>query len=181
MSREHELDPTLSAYLDGALPEEQQADLRARLAASPALRARLAELAAVDEALRALPGPVAGEALKQRLRARIAEGAPATSPRARRPGRAAAPPSRRHGALRWAARASFAASALFVAWVAVGPSPLSSPQGPADRVPAPSDAVSSAIPDDFLVSESHADLEVIGVLDLLAGLDGLDESEATSG
>lgn len=67
-----ELDERLSALLDGALSSEDEAALRIELERSPALRQRLSDLAAVDDALRALPRPQASDALKERVRARIA-------------------------------------------------------------------------------------------------------------
>ena len=80
-----ELEERLSALLDGALSAQEEAGLRAELERSPALRERLAALAAVDEALRALPDPEAGSALKERVRARIAdESAPPVPRRERR-------------------------------------------------------------------------------------------------
>ncbi len=158
----------LSAHLDGALSLEEEAALSAELAASPQLRARLAELAAVDEAVRAMGGPVAGEDLKQRLRARLTEGdGPAVprSPAGRGPAR------RRFGRL--AASAALAASALLVVWLAVGPESPESDGSELVQIP-----LTETIPEDFLVASDEADREVIEVLDLLAVLDELEEGSS---
>lgn len=117
MSTEH--DERLSAFLDGALPEAEADALRAELEASPALRERLAELAAVDEALRALPGPEASPALRERLRARLDEETPAASRGG--PAHAGAPP-RRPSRLPWAAAAAVAAAVIGLALLS-GPPP----------------------------------------------------------
>ena len=64
-------DARLSALLDGQLTPEEESTLRAEIAGSPELQGRLAELAAVDESLRALAGPRVPEDAHARLRARI--------------------------------------------------------------------------------------------------------------
>ncbi len=59
---QHE-DEILSRYLDGEMPAGERADLESRLAAEPALAARLRSLQAVDELIQAAAqGPGSGEA-----------------------------------------------------------------------------------------------------------------------
>ena len=67
----HRRDPELSALLDGALDARAEASLRAELLRDPALAARLAELASVDDALRALPARPVPSDLRARLQARL--------------------------------------------------------------------------------------------------------------
>jgi len=57
----------LYAYLDGELPAEEAAELKARLAADPALAAELATLRGVDTALDMLPGHEAPEDFTERV------------------------------------------------------------------------------------------------------------------
>ena len=97
-----ELEEKLSALLDGALTPIEEVELRAELERSPELRQRLAQLAAVDGALRTLPGPEATPLLKARLRERLAE-----APKLSRPPRLGGGRSQR--GLRWAAAAAIAA------------------------------------------------------------------------
>ena len=80
-----ELEARLSALLDGELDPDEAAALRAELAREPALAARLAELGAVDEALRALPSRTPPAELRARLAERIRAEARAFAARA--PGR----------------------------------------------------------------------------------------------
>jgi len=64
-------DAELSALLDGALDARAEASLRAELLRDPALAARLAELASVDDALRALPARPVPSDLRARLQTRL--------------------------------------------------------------------------------------------------------------
>ena len=100
-----ELEEKLSALLDGELTPIEEVELRAELERSPELRQRLAQLEAVDGALRALPGPEATALLKAQLRERLAE-----APKASRPPRMPAGRSRR--GMGWAASAAVAAALL---------------------------------------------------------------------
>jgi anti-sigma factor RsiW len=198
-----ELDAKLSALLDGELPPIEAAALRAEIARSPELTARLAELAAVDEDLRALPE----RALPAELRSRV-ERAIAAEPRPPRrapPRSAVAPGSRR----RWLAAAAVAAAAAALALVALprlrrdetpvartelAPQPErvppveiveAPPVPPEPPAPAPApEAEPEALPRDLLDPEdepaaagvaSADDLPVIEVLDVLAELDELEE------
>ena len=62
-----EVDGKLSALLDGELAAGEAEALRAEIARSPELAARLAALAAVDDGLRALPGPGVPADLRARV------------------------------------------------------------------------------------------------------------------
>ena len=62
-----EIDEKLSALLDGELSPAEAEALRAEVARSPELAARLAALAAVDDGLRALPGPRVPAELRARV------------------------------------------------------------------------------------------------------------------
>jgi anti-sigma factor RsiW len=101
-----ELDAKLSALLDDELPAEEAAALRAEIARRPELAARLAELAAVDAELRALPERPLPADLRARLGARI-HAERTTSARS-------APPPRRRRWIPAAALAAAAALALVV-------------------------------------------------------------------
>jgi outer membrane biosynthesis protein TonB len=110
MSRD--LDEKLSALLDGELPPEEAAALRAEIARSPELAARLAALAAVDEGLRGLPGRAVPADLRARLAARLA----AEAGSARMPVGARRAPGR--AGRRWLAGAALAAAAAALALLA---------------------------------------------------------------
>lgn len=76
VDRAEGLDVDLSAWIDGELAPEREAELRARLAAEPELAARRAALEQVDTAVRSLPMPEPTAGLREGLRERIrAEGA----------------------------------------------------------------------------------------------------------
>jgi len=64
----------LSAYLDGALPEDQRRELETRLASSEELRGELEELRAVSRAVRELPKAPPPPGFLARLEARRARG-----------------------------------------------------------------------------------------------------------
>jgi hypothetical protein len=91
MSREDEdrlrYEDDLSAFLDGELDPEREAAVRAALARSPALAARLAELRAVDEGLRGTDAPPVPSDLRARLQARIEAGVRDVPPAGRAPRR----------------------------------------------------------------------------------------------
>lgn len=74
------LEEDLSAWIDGELTPERESELRERLASDPVLAARLAELEAVSEQLRALPVPQPSPALRDTIRTSLDD------ERARRPG-----------------------------------------------------------------------------------------------
>lgn len=74
-----ERDAELSALLDGALGAHDEAALRSELSRDPALAARLAELAHVDEELRALPARPVPRDLRARLQAKLDADAAARS------------------------------------------------------------------------------------------------------
>jgi anti-sigma factor RsiW len=70
------LDEELSAFLDGELEPARAEALRARLARSPALAARLAALRRVDDGLRALPARDVPDDLLGRVKAQEPRGEP---------------------------------------------------------------------------------------------------------
>ena len=114
MSREPEdqlpFEDELSAYLDGALDPEREAQVNGELARSPALAARLAELREVDARLKALPAPPVPGDLRARLQQRIeAQARPAT-------GRGRRAPIRRS---RWLSEPTIVAAAVTAAAVAL--------------------------------------------------------------
>ncbi len=166
-----ELEAQLSALLDGELSPEEAVALRAEIARSPELAARLAALAAVDDGLRTLPHRAVPSDLRARVAQRIAS--------------ERMPPRR---ARRWLAAAARAAAAAVVALLALprtrsdetqvartAPEPT---PAPAPRVEiaeqAPPPALEDAQP---LAAEELAeaeDLPVIEVLDVLAELDELE-------
>lgn len=133
-------DELLSRLLDGDLDDGPRAALRARIAAEPALAARLAELAAADGALRSVPLPPVRAAVREGLARRIADlDAPA-------PGVAAQAAAAPTGAARApvvaldAARAARrrvrtvlvlggALAAALALWIAVGGAPRLAPPG----------------------------------------------------
>ncbi len=99
-----ELDEKLSALLDDELPAEEAAALRAEIERRPELQRRLAELAAVDAGLRALPTRPVPADLRARVGARV--DAERETPARRDPA-----PRRR----RWREVAAFAAAAAALA------------------------------------------------------------------
>lgn len=182
-----ESDERLSALLDGALAEHEEHALRAELARSPALRERLAALAAVDAELRELPVRPLPPGLHARLRARI-DAADAAARRAgprdlRAP---AGGPTRRRA--RWIAGFAAAAAAA-LAWYALprgtaapATSPLTSRETVAGAAPA--EVASSSAPDPtaqqmtqdleaLAYGTADEDQPVIDVLDELVALDEL--------
>jgi negative regulator of sigma E activity len=117
----NERDAELSALLDDALAPLEESALRAELARDPALAARLAQLAQVDAALRALPARPAPADLRARLQARLdAEVSAPPALAAIRGGMRARPSRRRAWLAGFSAAAAAAAAALFV--LVAGPS-----------------------------------------------------------
>lgn len=182
-----ELDEKLSALLDDELSAEETEALREEIARRPDLARRLAELAAVDAELRALPGRSVPVDLRARLGARVHADRMASS---RRPPR----PRRR----RWLEAAAVAAAAAVLALVVLPR--LRSSEAPRPGAPEPevvaraepeptTEVVARAGPEadlDLLAEELLApsvlpaaeveenDLPVIAVLDVLAELDELE-------
>lgn len=142
-----ELDERLSALLDGELSPAEVAALRAEIARSPELAARLEALAAVDVGLRALPG----RGVPPGLRARVAEELRTPATHARGPSAARRAPFRR--ARRWLAAAALAAAAAALALLVL-------PRTHPHETP--------------VASSEAEDLPVIEVLDVLAELDELE-------
>jgi len=156
MSERQLLDEELSALLDGELDPGPAVELRARVARSPELAARLDALRRVDAALRAAPEPAAPADLLGRVYA--AAGA--------QPAGRAAPPRWR----RWlplAGGALAAAAAGLALWLAPGEDTR------APVTAAPLD-LSSASDEEIAVGlelETLEDLDVIEYLDLLERID----------
>ncbi len=109
-------DAELSALLDGALSAHDATALRAEIERTPALASRLAELARVDEELRALPARPVPRDLRARLQAKLDADArvrpPLGAPRRGAPARAG-----RQRA--WIAGFAAAAAAAIVAVIAL--------------------------------------------------------------
>ena len=165
-----ELDARLSALLDGELSPAETEALRAEIARSPELAARLAALAAVDDGLRTLPGARVPSDLRARVERRIRQ----DEHERRAPRSGAVPGAPRSGATpraprrRWlAAAACAAAAAALLALVVL-------PQLRRDEA-----QVARTEPDhEEFAAEDVAladDLPVIEVLDVLAELDELEE------
>jgi anti-sigma factor RsiW len=182
-----ELEAKLSALLDGELPPEEAAALREEIARRPELEAKLAELSAVDEGLRALPvRPVPAE-LQARLEERIRAERRA-QPRSPEAGRRAPPRAPRSGATpgwrrRWPAAALAAAAVLaLVLLVQLRRGEVQVAQtGPAPTLPVEPAPGLQPLPEDRLDPGREAadvalaeDLPVIEVLDVLAELDELE-------
>lgn len=176
-----ELEEKLSALLDGELSSTEAEGLRSELERSPELRQRMAELEAVNQVVRALPGPQASPELRASLQARIqadVSPAPSVSP--------SRPPRRPRRSFAWLATAATAAA--IVALVLLRDPALIADDEPGAPLAAsnPDDSELEAIvvallgsdPEDAgLPNAADEDLEVIEVLDLLAALD----LEASSG
>ena len=147
-----EIEAKLSALLDGELAPDEAEALRAEIAARPELAVRLAELAAVDEAVRALPArPVPPE-----VSARLAERIRGAEPARRAPPRRTTAPPR----VRWLAAAALAAAVAALVLIAL-PRVRNDETQLARAEPTPS-------------PELTDDLPVIGVLDVLTELDELE-------
>lgn len=137
-------DGTLEAFLDGALPADEVRRVEARLAASPALRARLEAARAIREEAAALlalvePGPLAREPAAAPLNtgARATPGAAADAPAA---ARRRTRPWYDQPAWRWAAGVLLVAGA---AW-AVRPDAARTPEREPTDAPAPAAAPATA-------------------------------------
>ena len=208
-----ELEERLSALLDGELSPEEEAALRGEIAESEELRRRLVELSAVDGALRGLAETPVPAALRERVRARIAQESAAGSEPV-----ALAPIARRRSwPLAIAALAAGIAAVVVLGRVREPSHPTppepriaeSDPRSPAQDDPTltpehretpalhaaseapPEDGDRDWIPNDLLVPDpvtageppanalaevDASDAAVVGVLDLLAALDELEEA-----
>lgn len=157
MTRER--DSELSALLDGALSAHEAAALRAEIAQDPSLAARLAELARVDEELRALPARPVPPDLRARLQAKLEADVAARPQLGLVRGGGFARIRRRRA---WAAGFAAAAAAALVAVVglpgreprearpefavAVTPRPSDEPRSDAETVPIPDAEALAALP-----------------------------------
>jgi anti-sigma factor RsiW len=169
-----ELEAKLSALLDGELAPEEAAALREEIVRQPELAARLAELAAVDDALRALPGRrVPGD-----LRARLEQGIeaetmalpPAASARRAPPRRAPRSGAASGWRRRWLAAVALAAAAAALALLAL-PRMQREETQIVKVEPAPTPEEETLAAEELAEA---ADLPVIEVLDVLAELDELE-------
>ncbi len=146
-----ERDAELSALLDGALSAHEVAALRAEIARDPALAARLAELARVDEELRALPARPVPLDLRARLQVKLDADVAARPQLGVVRGGAFARIRRRRA---WAAGFAAAAAAALVAVVGLpgrGPREATNPEIAVAVTPLPSDeprSGSEAVPID---------------------------------
>jgi len=156
-----ELDARLSALLDGELSPAETEALRAEIARSPELAARLAALAAVDDGLRTLPGARVPSDLRARVERRIRQDEHAR--RAPRSGAVPGAPRRR-----WLAVAAFAAAAAALLALVVLPQ-LRRDEAQAARTEPDHEEFAA---EDVALAD---DLPVIEVLDVLAELDELEE------
>ena len=176
----NELDEDLSALLDGELPAEREATLRARIEADPRLAARLSELAAVDDSLRTLPRrePSAGlgVATRERIAAESAGPGRPLSARGRAPLR---PSGRRVWPVATVAAAAAAAVLLLVLVLGRG-GELAPPATPfeAELAAASDEDLEIALELETLSVLSKAEeLELIESLELLELLADLDPEE----
>lgn len=169
-ARDRALDEDLSALLDGELDEARAGELRAMIAAEPALAARLAELESVGARLRELPLPSDTELLRAGLQQKIdAES------------RAGAAPSGGRSSSRAAWAAGMSLAAALALYLVLGPSRSSSPGG-GTREDAPADPMALLeIPDDELAIaldyEALRDFDLIDQLELLEALADSEDSE----
>ena len=136
-----ERDARLSALLDGALAAPEEAALRDEIARDPALAARLAQLARVDAALRALPARPVPADLRTRLQAKLDAEATAAAASERpqlsaiRGGAAAQAPTRPSRRRAWIAGFSAAVAAAAAALVVVFGGPNADPSSPPSDAP----------------------------------------------
>jgi anti-sigma factor RsiW len=77
-------DEDLSAWIDGELAAPRRSAVGAHLASCSACTARVAELRAVDRALRSLPEPAVRAALRERLGESLSGARPSAAPAMRR-------------------------------------------------------------------------------------------------
>ena len=186
-----ERDAELSALLDGALSAHEAAALRAEIARDPALAARLAELARVDEELRALPARPVPLDLRARLQVKLDADVAARPQLGVVRGGAFARIRRRRA---WAAGFAAAAAAALVAVVglpgrepreappeiavAVTLSPGEEPRPDSETVPIPDAEALAALPGEMPAepSEVHAS----GVSEIAGHQAELDTTQAGS-
>lgn len=154
------LDQELSEWLDGELAPERVDALRERLTSDAALNARLAELASVNESLRALAPPAIPSDLRTRLQERIELESPA----------AVQPTTPRGRGMRWGAPLAAALAAGLVAtWLWLPNSNLDATPMAVEPVP----ALEEASDDELAIAfefETLRDLDLIRDLDLLEAL-----------
>ncbi len=126
------IDQELSALIDGELTAERAAELNARVASDPELKARLSTLEAVNESLRSLTPPAMPADLRARLQTRI-EGDP----------EATTQPISSETSMGWGKPLAAALAAGFIAaWLLL---PASSPDVAQVAIETPAERVSETI------------------------------------
>jgi anti-sigma factor RsiW len=126
------IDQELSALIDGELTAERAAELNARVASDPELKARLSTLEAVNESLRSLTPPAMPADLRARLQTRI-EGDP----------EATTQPISSETSMGWGKPLAAAlAAGLIAAWLLL---PASSPDVAQVAIESPAERVSETI------------------------------------
>jgi anti-sigma factor RsiW len=126
------IDQELSALIDGELTAERAAELNARVASDPELKARLSTLEAVNESLRSLTPPAMPADLRARLQTRI-EGDP----------EATTQPISSETSMGWGKPLAAAlAAGLIAAWLLL---PASSPDVAQVAIETPAERVSETI------------------------------------
>jgi len=168
-------DEDLSAWIDGELAAPRRSAVEAHLASCRACTARVEELRAVDRALRSLPEPAVGAALRARLGDRLSGEGAAAAPAMRMPAaRRRLAPARRRLAPALLVLPTAAAAALALALLL---RPSATPEGaapPATIADAPAAGELEALDPEVLAVvlelDTIEDLPVIANLELLERL-----------
>ena len=168
------IDQELSALIDGELTAERAAELNARVASDPELKARLSTLEAVNESLRSLTPPAMPADLRARLQTRI-EGDP----------EATTQPISSETSMGWGKPLAAALAAGFIAaWLLL---PASSPDNTTktttniDAIDDIEPMLEEASDHELAIAfelEALRDLDVIQDLDLLEALLAMEDAEA---
>jgi anti-sigma factor RsiW len=151
----------LSALIDGELPREREAQVRAHLAGCAACSRRLEALRRVDVALAELPQPAVSPRLAQQVSNRLRDLEPGRAParqageagaqraegeRRRAPAGIAPPRARRRWLSARTAIASAAAAAALVLWVSRRGAEEPAPGAQVARAPVPAEAPAQTVP-----------------------------------
>ncbi len=161
-------DEDLSAWIDGELAALRRSAVEAHLASCRACTARVEELSAVDRALRSLPEPAVGAALRARLGDRLSGERAAAAPAMRMP------PARRRLAPALLVLPTAAAAALALALLLRPAGPPEDVVPPATIADAPAAGELEALDPEVLAVvlelDTIEDLPVIANLELLERL-----------